>query len=105
MAICIVSLIAVISTLAFLFLWFRDVRRVMRERASTVESALGQLSAIKKWTYESRGDPDLAAVLERNKKIYQQAVTIYNRTLQKPWYCIPAHLMGFHHILQSELPE
>ena len=40
-----ISLIAVISVTLCLFLWFRDVRRIMRERKSTVESAGGQLAA------------------------------------------------------------
>ena len=93
-----ISLIAVISVTLCLFLWFRDVRRIMRERKSTVESAGGQLAACREKSLRARGDPETAAVLERSENIYRQAVDIYNRTLRKPWNYLPAHLMGFHQI-------
>ena len=93
-----VSLIAIVSTAVCIFLWFRDVRRVMRERKSTVESAARQVAVCQDRACKARGDPDAAAVLARSEDIYQQAVDIYNRTLQKPWNCLPAHLMGYHRI-------
>lgn len=91
-------LIAIVSMGAFLLFWFRDVRRIMRERKSTVESAGGQLVACREKALRARGDPEAAAVLERSENIYRQAVDIYNRTLRKPWNYLPAHLMGFHQI-------
>ena len=97
MASRIIALVAVVSTAAFLFLWFRDVRRIMRERKSTVESAKAQLSIFRDKTHKARDDPD-AAVLERSESIYRQAVEHYNRTLYKPWVCLPAALMGFRMI-------
>lgn len=93
-----VLLIAVLSTALCLFLWFRDVRRIMRERKSTVESAAGQLASYRKKTFDSLDDAEAAAVLERSEKIYQQAVDLYNRTMRKPWVFLPAHCMGFSHI-------
>lgn len=99
MASWIVWLIAVISTTLCLFLWFREVRRIMRERKSTVESAGGQLAVCREKALKARGDPEAAAILDRSEKIYRQAVDIYNRTLQKPWNYLPALLMGFRHIL------
>lgn len=39
-----ISLIAIVSTAVCIFLWFRDVRRIMRERKSTVESAARQVA-------------------------------------------------------------
>ena len=45
MAFWLMTIVAVISTAGCLFLWFRDVRRIMQQRKSTVESAAGQLAA------------------------------------------------------------
>ena len=98
MAPWLMSLIAVVSVALCLFLWFRDVRRIMQERKSTVESAAGQLAVHREKARKARDDPDAAAVLARSEDIYQQAVDIYNRTLQKPWNYLPARLMGFHRI-------
>ena len=98
MAPWLISLIAVVSIALCLFLWFRDVRRIMQERKSTVESAAGQLAVHREKARKARGDPDAAAVLARSEDIYQQAVDIYNRTLQKPWNYLPARLMGYHRI-------
>lgn len=92
------SLIAVVSVALCLFLWFRDVRRIMRERKSTVESAAGQLAVWEDKACNAQGDPDAAAILARSKDIYRQAVDIYNRTLREPWNYLPARLMGFHRI-------
>lgn len=91
-------LIAIASITACLLFWFRDVRRIMRERKSTVKSAAGQLAVCREKAAKARGDPETAAILERSEKIYQQAVDHYNRTLQKPWNYLPARLMGFHQI-------
>ena len=98
MASRIIALVAVVSTAAFLFLWFRDVRRIMRERKSTVESARSQLSFFRDKAHKARDDPDTAAILERSESIYRQAVEHYNQTLRKPWVCLPAALMGFRMI-------
>ena len=98
MASRIIALVAVVSTAAFLFLWFRDVRRIMRERKSTVESARSQLSFFRDKAHKARDDPDTAAVLERSESIYRQAVDNYNRTLRKLWVYPPAIMMGFRMI-------
>ena len=79
MASWMIALVAVVSTAAFLFLWFRDVRRIMRERKSTVDSAKAQLNVFRKKAHKDRGDPDAAAVLERGESIYRQAVERSNR--------------------------
>ena len=99
MASRIIALVAVVSTAAFLFLWFRDVRRIMRERKSTVDSARAQLDIFRGKAHRGRGDPD-AAVLARSESIYRQAVDHYNQTLRKPWVYPPAALMGFR-IIQN----
>lgn len=93
-----ICLIAIISTALCLFLWFRDVRRIMGKKKSTVESARRQLASSRERAAKARGDPDAAAVLERSKSIYRQAVDHYNRTLHKPLVYLPAALMGFRMI-------
>ena len=95
MAPWLITLVALVSTGICIFLWFRDVRRIMQEQKSTVESAGGQLVACREKAIRARGDPEAAAVLERSESIYRQAVEIYNRTLCKPWNYLPAYLMGF----------
>lgn len=98
MASWLIPLIAVISTTLCLFLWFREVRRIMRERNSTVESAGGQLAVCRERALKARGDPETEAVLERSEKIYRQSVDLYNRTLRQPWVYIPAVLMRYRTI-------
>ena len=88
-------LIATVSSVVCLILWFRDVRQIMLLRKSTVESAAGQLNTYRKKAYHARGDPDAQAVLERSEKIYRQSVELYEQTRKKPWVFLPALLMGF----------
>ena len=93
-----VCAIALASITICLFLWFRDVRRIMRERSSMVESAAGQLASFRKKASETRCDPELTKVLIRSESIYNQSVDLYHQALNRPWNWIPARLMGFHPI-------
>lgn len=102
MASWLVPMIAVISTAACLYLWFRDVRRIMKEQKSTVESAKAQLRIFREKADKAGDDPDTAAVLVRSVNIYRQAVEHYNRTLRKPWIYPPAALMGFQMIRNED---
>lgn len=88
-------LIALVSTGVCVALWFREVRRVLRDRASMVESAAEQLAACTRRAAADRCDPQLAEVLRRSESIYRQAVDHYNETLHRPWVCLPGRLMGF----------
>lgn len=87
--------LAVISTAICLRIWFRDVRRIMRDRLSTVESATEQLAACRRKAAEADAGTMAAVVLARSERIYQQAVELYDQTLRKPRNAIPAHLMGY----------
>ena len=98
MASWLISLVAITSTTVCLYLWFRDVRRIMKEQKSTVESAKAQLRLFREKAHKARDDPEAAAVLERSESIYRQAVEHYNRTLRRPWVYPPAALMGFRMI-------
>ena len=101
MASWLAPLIAILSTAICLFLWFRDVRRIMMEQKSTVESAKAQLVTFREKAQKSRDDSNAAAVLARSESIYRQAVEHYNRTLRKSWIYLPAALMGFRTIREG----
>ena len=95
MVIWIILPIAVISTALCIFLWFREVRRIMQEQKSTVESATRQPATCQEAARRAQASPDSVAILTRSEDIHRQAVAIYNRTLQNPLYRLPANLMGF----------
>ena len=99
---CLVCLIAISSTSICLFVWFRDVRRIMRSRMSVVESAAGQLSVCREKAAQIQGSPDSDAVLARSESIYRQAVDLYNQTIRNPWIYLPAVLMGFKPVSPPE---
>ena len=90
--------VAAFSTAAALLLWFRDVRKLMDSLMSTLESAAGQAAACRERAIRARGDPEASAIADRSDKIYTQALERYNYALRKPWYSLPARLMGFHSI-------
>ena len=90
--------IAAVSSTVCVFLWFKEVRRVMRDRKSTVESAAGQLSACLARMCRGQGDPAAEAVLRRSESIYRQSVDLYNRTMHCIWVFVPAVLMGFRSV-------
>ena len=87
--------IAVASSAVCVYLWFKDVRRIMRDRKSTVESAAGQLAACRAKMCRAQGDLEAEAVLKRSESIYRQAVELYNETIHRKWIFGPAMLMGF----------
>jgi len=95
-------LIAVFSTAICLLFWFRDVRRIMRARKSTLESAARQVLACRKKADGVRYDPELAQVLLRCESIYQQGIDLYNQTLNKLFFRLPAKMMGFQFIQKEE---
>lgn len=91
--------IAIVSTAVCLFLWFRDVKRIMRERMNTVQSAAAQLEVCRKKAEQvGEQNPEANVVLKRSESIYQQAVALYHLHLRKPWIWLPATLMGFRKI-------
>lgn len=98
MSVWIAWLIAIVCAAAFATLWFWEVRRIMRNRMSTLDSAATQLAACRKRAAQTPDDPGAAAVLQQSERIYYQAVELYRKTLKKPWIWPPAVLMGFRSI-------
>jgi len=93
-----ILLIAVISTVLCLYLWFRQVHRIMSERREVVENAARQLVVYRERALKMRGDAEVAAISARSERIYQQSVELYNQTMHKPLVFLPAVLMRFSDI-------
>lgn len=102
MLLWLIWMVAAASISVCLYLWFRDVRRIMRERKSTVESAASQLASCRKKAIGARYDPELAKVIARSESIYRQAVALYHQSFGKPWIWLPAVLMGFRSIPEED---
>ena len=83
-------LLAVVSTMGFVSLWFWEVRRVLRNYRSMVQCAAGQLVSCRKRLAQSQQD---AALLE-----VRQAAEHYNTALCKPWAYLPGRLLGFRKV-------
>lgn len=81
---------AAVSTAAFV-----AVRRVLRDRRSTVDSAADQRAVFRRRAKAVPGDPEAAAVLQRSESILRQAVDLYNKALRTPWRFLPGIIMGF----------
>jgi len=95
----------IISTAAFLALWFWVVYREMITKIDTVNGAKSQLSSCFGKHMQARGssqEQDAKSILSRSLDIYHQSVMLYNRTLMKPQNYIPAFLMGFRQMNESE---
>ena len=100
----VIWLVAVASTSALVALWFWEVRRLLRQHRSMVESARCQLAAFEKRAAEAAGNADVAEVLRRSESIYRQAAGNYNETLHRPWIYIPGRLMGLHYEEAAKVP-
>ena len=64
-------LLAVVSTVGFVSLWFWEVRRVLRNYRSMVQCAAGQLVSCRKRLAQSQQDAALLEVLRRSESIYR----------------------------------
>lgn len=94
--------VAVAGIAVCLYLWGKDVRRVMRERKSTVESAAEQMASCRRKAAGMQYDPAVAKVVARSESIYRQSVELYHQALRKPWIGLPARLMGFRRIPEED---
>ncbi|MEG2138833.1 MAG: hypothetical protein RRY64_09255, partial [Oscillospiraceae bacterium] len=98
--------IAIVSTAAFVGLWFWVVQGELVRGRNMVESAKIQVLACRKQCVRDSGSDGEAAsraVLLRSEDIYRQSIALYHRALKKPWNYIPGALMGFRPIEGSEV--
>lgn len=101
----ILTLVAGISTTAFVILWFWVVRKELMAKRSTVNSAASQLVVCQKKHLQAKDgldERDAQSILLRSQDIYIQAVSLYNQTLSKPWNRIPGLCMGFFKMPDKE---
>ena len=96
---------AVVSTAVCLWLWFREVRRIMVERTDMLSSAAGQLESSRKRAEDNPTDGEAAAVYRRSEDIYRQAQYQYRRSLCRPWIALPAYLMGYRAERRGEINQ
>jgi len=97
-------LVTAMSVAVCIYLWFRDVRRIMRGHLSTVQSAKSQLDTFMANAERSEWDEEFAAVLKRSENIYRQAVDVYNANRRRLWVRLPAFFMGFSFISGKNVP-
>lgn len=88
-------IVAAVSTAAFVFLWFREARRVLTLRKNMIDSAARQLSESRRRAQQEGGGQACAAVLARSRSIYRQAVENYNGALHSVWLGLPGRILGY----------
>lgn len=99
--IAIVSMIAIISSIGFLTLWFFIVKKEMKFYKNKVMSADFCLKGHQERFMKSRDGPkeeDMKNVLKMGIDLYAQVAKDYNVIRKKPQNIVPAILMGFREI-------
>ena len=89
--------IAIVSTAAFIALWFWVVKKELYAKKNMVEAAQCQLITSRNAYERDRDGPnckETKEILARSQSVYRQAVHIYNNTLRKPYNAIPALFLG-----------
>ncbi|MEG0339211.1 MAG: hypothetical protein RR573_04780 [Oscillospiraceae bacterium] len=97
-------LIAGISTVAFVTLWFRVVRRELYAKQKAEDAAMCQLIASRQSYMRARDGPkdkQAQEILEISEQVHNQSVQLYNEALHKPLNVIPGILMGFRTITDT----
>jgi len=91
-------LLAGVSTIAFIALWFWVAYQELVAKQKMVQSATDQLLACRKTYLQSKdeaGEAESETILARSQDIYIQSITLYNQALKKPRNFIPGYIMGF----------
>jgi len=78
-----------------LYLWFRSVSRIMRERKKDLEDAAARLAEVRTLAYGNRYDPNLAETIKRMELGYKQAEASYMREFRRLRVWLPASVMGY----------
>ncbi len=90
--------LAVISTTAFVALWFWVVKKELHAKQIMIEAAKNQLTASQEQCARVRDGPEekeAKETLKRTQSVHRQAVRIYNSTLRKPWNAVPGFFLGY----------
>lgn len=93
-----ISLWALFSTTAFIWLWFKMTRREFQARWDTVESSKIHLAVCRQKFMaitDSAEKEEAKFILLRSEDIYSQSLWLYNQMLYKPQNIIPSLFLGF----------
>jgi DNA-directed RNA polymerase subunit RPC12/RpoP len=91
--------IAGISTFALVALLFFNAYVSLSRKREDVRNAEDQVKLLQDCFNKTQNTPEEASaerMLETSIQIYTQIEKRYNETLQKPFYRVPAFMMGFH---------
>lgn len=91
-------LLVFISFAALVSLWFYIVKKELSKKLSAVETAAEQFNAAKiklKKANDNLTSCPAQEIFIRSRNIYQQTISLYNRSLNKPLYKIPAFFLRF----------
>lgn len=83
---------------ALVWLWFYTVKKELSKKLFAVETAEEQFNAAKiklKKTKDTSNFQPAQEIFTRSRNIYQQTISLYNQSLSKPLYKIPAFFLGF----------
>lgn len=97
-------LIAGVCVLGVVAIWFVTAHKELSTRRQNLNSLCDQLLMHENACAQARGVAGELAIkmLKTNRMVYQQAVQNYNRLLKKPTYRLPALLMRFHFVDESD---
>ncbi|MEG1719886.1 MAG: hypothetical protein RR306_06130 [Clostridia bacterium] len=92
---------ALLSTVAFVTIWFSTAYKELKQAKRCVENAAAQLMLQKKSYPKAKGDTNKLTAskgLDTALVIYQEVVENYDRVRSNPLYHIPAFILGFRKI-------
>lgn len=98
---------AVISTTAFVTLWFITANRELAQARQSVESAVRQVQLHKETYPQVRDGPyerAAANCLETSRMIYRETVKDYESIRQKPMNWIPAMILCYRQVEDGSEP-
>ena len=92
-------LIAGVCVLGVVAIWFVTAHKELSTRRQNLKLLMHENACA-----QARGVAGELAIkmLKTNRMVYQQAVQNYNRLLKKPTYRLPALLMRFHFVDESD---
>lgn len=96
-------IIAVLSTLALIILWFINVHKVLYRKRDAVYKTQEELRLHQNGFKAKRGSlEELTAkhMLDTSTQIYEQINAAYNKVFKNPIYWVPGVLMGFKNIIK-----
>jgi len=98
MGVDIAYLIAALSIIALIVMWFVNVYKALYLKRDAVYKAQEEFKLHQKGYRKKRGSPEEPTakhMLDTSAQIYEQIAAIYSKTFKHPFYRVPGVLMGF----------